>query len=62
MKNYASKSMEGEYDLTIYKNKIILIDNFDGTTVETKCHPEDNFNLSKGIEEAFKKMFIEKNN
>lgn len=60
MKNYAPELLEGEYDLIIYKNKIVLIDNFNGTTVETKCHPEDNFNIGKGIEEAFKKLLLEK--
>lgn len=52
----APKSIKGDYDLSIHGNKIVLVDNVDGTTVEAKCHPDDNFDIGEGIKEAFKKL------
>ena len=54
--NNAPKSIKGDYDLSIHGNKIVLVDNVDGTTVEAKCHPDDEFDIGTGIKEAFKKM------
>lgn len=54
--NNAPKSIKGDYDLSIHGNKIVLVDNTDGTTVEAKCHPDDEFDIGTGIKEAFKKM------
>lgn len=54
--NNAPKSIKGDYDLSIHGNKIVLVDNADDTTVETKCHPDDDFDISIGIKEAFKKL------
>lgn len=54
--NNAPKSIKGDYDLSIHGNKIVLVDNADGTTVEAKCHPDDNFDIRTGTEEAFKKL------
>lgn len=54
--NNAPKSIKGDYDLSIHGNKIVLVDNNDGTTVEAKCHPDDNFDIGAGIKEAFKKL------
>lgn len=54
--NNAPKTIKGDYDLSIHGNKIVLVDNRDGTTVEAKCHPDDNFDIGNGIKEAFKKM------
>ena len=54
--NKAPDSISGEYDLSIKNNKIVLVDNKDGTTVEAKCHPEDGFDIGIGIQEAFKKL------
>lgn len=54
--NNAPKSIKGDYDLSIHGNKIVLVDNVDGTTVEAKCHPDDNFDIGIGIKEAFKKL------
>ena len=54
--NNAPKNIKGDYDLSIHGNKIVLVDNKDGTTVEAKCHPDDNFDISTGISEAFKKL------
>lgn len=50
------KSIKGDYDLSIHGNKIVLVDNKDGTTVETKCHPDDNFDIGVGITKAFERM------
>lgn len=54
--NKAPKNIKGDYDLSIHGNKIVLVDNVDGTTVEAKCSPEDNFDIGEGIKEAFKKL------
>lgn len=54
--NNVPKNIKGDYDLSIHGNKIVLVDNKDGTTVEAKCHPDDNFDIGTGIEEAFKKL------
>ena len=47
--NNAPKTIKGDYDLSIHGNKIVLVDNADGTTVESKCHPDDNFDIGDGI-------------
>lgn len=52
--NKAPKDLEGEYTLTIKDNAITLLDN-KGNKYVAKCHPEDNFSISEGIKEAFKK-------
>lgn len=54
--NNAPKSIKGDYDLSIHGNKVVLVDNTDGTTVEAKCHPDDDFDIGAGIKEAFKKL------
>ena len=54
--NNAPKNIKGDYDLTIHGNKIVLVDNVDGTTVEAKCHPDDDFDISVGIKQAFDKL------
>ena len=54
--NNAPKHIKGDYDLSIHGNKIVLVDNVDGTTVEAKCSPQDNFDIGEGIKEAFKKL------
>ena len=54
--NNAPKSVKGDYDLSIHGNKIVLVDNADGTIVEAKCHPDDDFDIGAGIKEAFKKL------
>lgn len=55
-KNNAPKNIKGDYDLSIHGNKILLVDKNEGTMVETKCHPDDNFNIGIGVEEAFRKL------
>ena len=52
--NKAPKDLEGEYILTIKDNVITLLDS-KGKKYIAKCHPEDNFSISEGIKEAFKK-------
>lgn len=54
--NNAPKTIKGDYDLSIHGNKIVLVDRNEGTTVEAKCHPDDNFDIGAGIKEAFKKL------
>lgn len=52
--NKAPKELEGEYILTIKDNTITLLDSKSNKYV-ARCHPEDNFSISEGIKEAFKK-------
>lgn len=54
--NNAPKTIKGDYDLSIHGNKIVLVDRNEGTTVEAKCSPQDNFDVGEGVKEAFKKM------
>ena len=54
--NNAPKNIKGDYDLSIHGNKIVLVDNVDGTTVESKCHHDDDFDIGIGIKEVFKKL------
>lgn len=54
--NNAPKNIKGDYDLSIHGNTIVLVDNADGTTVEAKCHPDDEFDICVGVKEAFKKL------
>ena len=55
-RNKAPEEIEGDYDLSIRNNKIVLVDNKDGTTVEAKCHPDDGFDVGLGVSVAFDKM------
>ena len=50
------KYIKGDYDLSIHGNSILLVDKSDGTTVEARCHPDDNFDIGVGIQEAFNKL------
>lgn len=54
--NNAPKTIKGDYVLSIHGNKIVLVDRNEGTTVEAKCSPQDNFDVGEGVKEAFKKM------
>lgn len=54
--NNSPKNIKGDYDLSIHGNTIVLVDNADGTTVEARCHPDDDFDIGVGIKEAFKKL------
>lgn len=54
--NNSPKNIKGDYDLSIHGNTIVLVDNVDGTTVEARCHPDDDFDIGVGIKEVFKKL------
>lgn len=54
--NNAPKNIKGDYDLSIHGKKILLVDKNEGTMVEAKCHPDDDFDVGIGIKEAFKKL------
>ena len=58
--NRAPKNIKGDYDLSIHGNKIVLVDNADGTTVEARCHPHDNFDIGEGMKEAFKRLNVKR--
>lgn len=58
--NNVPKSIKGDYGLSIHGNKIVLVDNVDGTTVEAKCHPDDDFDIGIGITEVFKKLNVKR--
>ena len=41
--NKAPKFIKGDYDLSIHGNKIVLVDNSNGTTIEKYCKNCNNF-------------------
>lgn len=54
-KNLAPKWLEGDYDLHIEGNRMVLTSK-DGKKVETRCHPEDDWRLQIGIDELKERM------
>lgn len=54
--NRSPKSIRGEYQLSIHGNFIKLKNLETKTEVEARCHPDDNFDISFGIQEAFRKL------
>ncbi len=54
-KNLAPKWLEGDYDLHIEGNRMVLTSK-DGKTVEARCHPEDDWRLQIGIDELKERM------
>ena len=58
-KNLAPKWLEGDYNLHIGGNRMVLTSK-DGKTVEARCHPEDDWRLQIGIDELKERMTEEK--
>ena len=54
-KNLAPKWLEGDYDLHIEGNRMTMTSK-DGKKVETRCHPEDDWQLQVGIDELKERM------
>ena len=54
-KNLAPKWLEGDYDLHIEGNRMVMTSK-DGKKVEARCHPEDDWRLQVGIDELKKRM------
>lgn len=54
-KNLAPKWLEGDYDLHIEGNRMVLMSK-DGKKVEALCHPEDDWRLQVGIDELKERM------
>ena len=54
-KNLAPKWLEGDYDLHIEGNRMTMTSK-EGKTVETRCHPEDDWRLQVGIDELKERM------
>lgn len=54
-KNLAPKWLEGDYDLHIEGNHMVMTSK-DGKKVETRCHPEDDWRLQVGIDELKERM------
>lgn len=57
-KNLAPKWLEGDYDLHIEGNRMVMTSK-DGKSVETRCHPDDDWRLQVGLDELKDRM-IEK--
>lgn len=53
--NNAPKAIEGQYNLTINGNSIVLSDKSNGIEVIVKCHPDDIFDIGEGMKVAFDK-------
>lgn len=54
-KNLAPKWLEGDYDLHIEGNRMVLTSK-DGKNVEACCHPDDDWRLQVGIDELKERM------
>ena len=54
-KNLAPKWLEGDYDLHIEGNRMMMTSK-DGKKVEVRCHPEDDWRLQIGIDELKERM------
>ena len=54
-KNLAPKWLEGDYDLHIQGNRMVMTSK-DGVKVEARCHPEDDWRLQVGIDELKERM------
>lgn len=54
-KNLAPKWLEGDYDLHIEGNRMVLTSK-DGKKVEARCHPDDDWRLQVGIDELKERM------
>lgn len=54
-KNLAPKWLEGDYDLHIEGNRMVLTSK-DGKKVYTRCHPYDDWRLQVGIDELKERM------
>lgn len=54
-KNLAPKWLEGDYDLHIEGNRMMMTSK-DGKKVEARCHPEDDWRLQIGIDELKERM------
>ena len=54
-KNLAPKWLEGDYDLHIEGNRMVMTSK-DGKKVETRCHPDDDWRLQVGIDELKERM------
>lgn len=54
-KNLAPKWLEGDYDLHIEGNKMVMTSK-DDVRVETRCHPDDDWRLQVGLDELKDRM------
>lgn len=54
-KNLAPKWLEGDYDLHIEGNRMMMTSK-DGKKVEARCHPDDDWRLQVGIDELKERM------
>lgn len=54
-KNLAPKWLEGDYDLHIEGNRMVMTSK-DGKNVEACCHPDDNWRLQTGIGKLKERM------
>lgn len=54
-KNLAPKWLEGDYNLHIEGNKMVMTSK-DGIEVKTRCHPDDDWYLQVGLDELKERM------
>lgn len=54
-RNLAPKWLEGDYDLHIEGNKMVMTSK-DGIKVETRCYPDDDWRLQVGLDELKNRM------
>lgn len=54
-KNLAPKWLEGDYDLHIEGNRMVMTSK-DGKQIKTRCHPDDDWRLQVGLDELKERM------
>lgn len=59
-KNHAPKALEGRYILDVKDKRVGLTDK-EGNVYVAYCHPDDVFNLAKGVDTAINAMLDQKN-
>lgn len=58
--NKAHRFIEGNYNLIVKGNEVVLVNNVTGDATNARCHPDDNFYISVGVDKVFKRMFEKK--
>ena len=58
--NEAPALLEGNYNLIIKGNEMVLVDNITGDIANARCHGDDDFYVCDGIDVAFNHLLKKK--
>lgn len=58
--NEAPTLLEGNYNLIIKGNEMVLVDNVTGEVADARCHGDDEFFVATGIDIAFTRLLEKK--